>query len=312
MFKKATIIFLLGFALKTSGQNLIINGGFEILTNCSNDGECFLNKAPGWHTPSWNTPDVFHPCFMASYTPPNLSWGFQYPRTGDGMGGGGWKDSLNREYLTNRFTETLKPNKGYCLSFYVNLGEGAFNVTAIDRLGAYFSTDSIYYPTFNSLPLTPQIQTEDSVFYADTSGWTKVELFYIAQGNEKYVTIGNFYPDSLTHTFLVTPESIQGYYFIDDVSLVECDVNVEENLDSKATAVYPNPASSSFNIQYNLTSNAVFELYSIDGKKLDAINLQGQEGTYSYGADALTNGVYLYVVRSAKGIIASGKFVLIK
>ena len=314
MSKKISILFIIGFApLLLRGQNLIINGGFENLSDCINNVPCVLNKAYGWHTPSWNTPDVYNTCFFTSYIPPNTCCGFQYQHSGNGMGAAMWKDSLNKEYLTNRLTETLKPNKGYCISFYVNLGDGSYNVSAIDRIGVYFSADSIYYPTFNSLPVVPQVQTDDSVFYADTSGWTKVELFHIAQGNEKYVTIGNFYPDSLTHTLLVTPESIQGYYFIDDVSLVECEVGIEENPSSKAVNVYPNPASNSFNIQYNSTIvNTVFELYSIDGKKLDSIQLQGQSGLYTYSTDKLADGVYLYVLKGANGTIASGKLVLIK
>ncbi len=313
MLKKAVILFFIGFAPFLRGQNLITNGGFENLTDCINNVPCILTKATGWYTPSWNTPDIWNSCFINSFDLPETPAGFQHPLTGNGMGGAGWKDSLNREYLTNRLSETLKPNKGYCISFYVNLGDGSYNVTAIDRIGAYFSADSIYYPTYNSLPVVPQVQTDDSVFYADTSGWSKIELFYIAQGNEKYVTIGNFYPDSLTHTLLVTPESIQGYYFIDDVSLVECEVGIEENPALKAINIYPNPAFNSFNIQYNSTIvNTVFELYSIDGKRLDNVNLQGQSGLYTYSTDNLADGVYLYRVSNATGVISTGKLVIIK
>ena len=296
MLKKFSIILLLGFApLLARGQNLITNSSFENLTDCINNVPCILTKATGWYTPSWNTPDIWNSCFINSFDLPETPAGFQHPLTGNGMGGAGWKDSLNREYLTNRLSETLKPNKGYCISFYINLGDGSYNVSAIDRIGVYFSADSIYYPTFNSLPLVPQVQTDDSVFYADTSGWSKIELFYIAQGNEKFVTIGNFYPDSLTHTLLVTPESIQGYYFIDDVSLVECEVGIEEN-PFAPVYLYPNPTTNTVTLSYTFKQPTTIEVYSINGACLLKQTIQAGTQNPIVDVSNLANG--LYVVRA--------------
>jgi hypothetical protein len=180
----------------------------------------------------------------------------------------------------------------------------------------YFSTDSIYYNTYFTLPVIPQFETPENVFFADTVNWVPITFEYLAQGGERYVTIGNFQPDSLTHTQL--PDTINNYccsyYFIDDVSLVECKGNaIDENPALKAINIYPNPAFNSFNIQYNSTIvNTVFELYSIDGKMLDSVQLQGQSGLYTYSTDNLTPGVYLYRVSNATGVISTGKLVIIK
>lgn len=313
MLKKFIIIFLLGFALKTPGQNLITNGSFEQITDCFYNVPCVIVKATGWYTPSDNSPDIFNSICNNGLHQPDVGWGFQHPHSGEGFAGGMWY-YLNRECMTNRLTETLKPNKVYCLQFYISLGEGSYNVTAIDRVGIYFSTDSLYFPTVYTLPVTPQIETPQGVFFADTAGWTQVNLFYTAQGGEKYITLGNFYPDSLTDTMNVTPESFMSYYYIDDVSLLECDgTGINENTTPKAVTVYPNPASNSFNIQYNFTTtNAVFELYDIQGKRVDAISLQGLLGNYSYQNNNLAPGVYLYRVTSVAGVINIGKLVIIK
>jgi OOP family OmpA-OmpF porin len=316
MIKKISILLIIGFApLLLRGQNLITNGSFEELNTCPPNPSFPLNVIPGWYSPSWNTPDIFNACVTTQNLGdvPYTGAGYQYAKEGIGFGGG-VQFFFNREYITNRLVDTLKSSKTYCLIFYINLGDNQFDAIAIDRIGVYFSNDSIYYNTYFELPVTPQLETEEGVFYNDTSGWTKVELQYLAHGGEQYMTIGNFRPDSLTHSQQLDTLAYQGYYFFDDFSLIECKGNaIDENPALKAIHIYPNPAFNSFNIQYNSTIvNTVFELYSIDGKKLDSVQLQGQSGLYTYSTDNLADGVYLYVLKGANGKIASGKLVLIK
>ena len=318
MIKKISILFILGFApLLLRGQNLITNGGFENITTCPNmQNSEAVSYCTYWYSTSKNTPDYFNACAGSNNNVagvPNNFLCYQYAKTGNGYAGG-MLYFFNREYLTNHLIDTLEQGTTYCLIFYANLSNKNFNAIAIDRIGVYFSNDSIYYNTYFELPVTPQLETPDGVFFNDTSGWTKVELQYLAHGGERYMTIGNFRPDSLTHNQQLDTLAYQGYYFFDDFSLLECKGNaVEENPALKAINIYPNPASNSFNIQYNSTVvNTVFELYSIDGKKLDSIQLQGQSGLYTYSTDKLADGVYLYRVSNATGVISTGKLVIIK
>jgi len=319
MFRYLVVILLSGFGFLSKGQNLIFNGGFENPLPPSTCSYALYDNhtIPGWYTPSFGTPDIYCYC-----NPPPTNGGmsipytrgYQYSHSGIAMSGGVIYPGL--EYLTTHLISPLDSNQTYCLEFYINKGNDLGQlILSIDRIGIYFSKDSIHYSALEILPYAPQIETSDGVFYEDTLGWTKVQLQYLAQGGEKYMTIGNFYPDSLTHTNPPNPDIIYGaYYFFDDFSLVECKGNaIEENPALKAINIYPNPASNLFNIQYNFTIvNTVFELYSIDGKKLDSVQLQGQSGLYTYSTDNLADGVYLYSVKGSNGIIASGKLVLIK
>ena len=57
----------------------------------------------------------------------------------------------------------------------------------------------------------------------DTLNWIKVSGIYIAQGGEKYITIGNFFDNAHTYEDTLNAQSqyIEAYYYIDDVSVLE-------------------------------------------------------------------------------------------
>jgi hypothetical protein len=305
------IIFLLGFVPFISAQGLVINGGADTLTSCPGNMD-EIEKAFPWYSPSLNSPDLFNSCHLGVGNVPYTGFAYQNAKNGTGYLGGVWYP-LNRDYICGKLSSPLVQGKTYCLSFYLNLSDQQAMV--IDRIGVYLAADSIFYYTLFALPVTPQLETPEGVFFADTANWMPISFEYLAQGGERFFTIGNFRDDSTTNHYDLDTAAIYsyGYYFIDDVSLVECKGSaVEENPALKAVNVYPNPASSSFNIQYNFTHvNAVFELYGIDGKKLDAVNLQGQLGNYSYQNINLMPGVYLYRVSNTNGVISTGKLVII-
>ena len=68
--------------------------------------------------------------------------------------------------------------------------------------------------------ISPQILEEDII--NDTLNWIKVQGSFIANGTERYITIGNFFDTAHTaHVFL--PDTSVGYfgvYLIDDVSVI--------------------------------------------------------------------------------------------
>lgn len=70
-------------------------------------------------------------------------------------------------------------------------------------------------------------QVVNTTLLDDTLNWIKIEGSFIANGTEEYISIGNFYPDSLSgfvHSYPAAPlsGSLRGaHYFIDDVSVTE-------------------------------------------------------------------------------------------
>ena len=129
------------------------------------------------------------------------------------------------DYLQGRLYDQLIAGKAYCVSFYVvNEHHSQY---AINHIGAYFDDGSIdtittncgYYQTAYS----PQI-VDTPVIY-DTVNWTKIQGSFIANGTEKFITIGNYFDTSGTTHVAVnyTHLSHVGEYLIDDVSVIAID-----------------------------------------------------------------------------------------
>ena len=97
---------------------------------------------------------------------------------------------------------------------------------ATNHTDAYLDDGSIDTIGYNcSLPhpeILPQII--DSFIISDTLNWVKVQGSFIATGNEKFITIGNFsdnlHTEHMISTWAVGPSS---WYLIDDVSVIESD-----------------------------------------------------------------------------------------
>lgn len=98
---------------------------------------------------------------------------------------------------------------------------------SINQLTAYFS-DTLFIPGnnlydtsayFNHLPA--QI-SHNSTFISDTANWTPLTGCFVAKGNEKFLTIGNFKDALHSPTTTASPyNNAACYIYIDDVSLYE-------------------------------------------------------------------------------------------
>ncbi|MGC4057320.1 MAG: T9SS type A sorting domain-containing protein [Chitinophagaceae bacterium] len=130
---------------------------------------------------------------------------------------------------------TLNAGQTYCLSFWVNLAEGAGY--GQNKIGAYLDNGAINklpIPTCTEiLTVTPQVYTNDVI--TDTANWIKIEGNFVANGNETHITIGNFFPNSATSVittnyWLLSPQI--SYYLIDDVSVIPIDLDADAGKDT--------------------------------------------------------------------------------
>jgi gliding motility-associated-like protein len=219
-----------------SQVNFVYNGDFETKTTC-NIGPGAINIAPNWVQPTFGTSDYFNVCAgLGSQlgVPLNL-FGFQNAHSGAGYSGifvylTSPIDTNYREFIQTKLKEILKAQSIYYLEFYINLSDIPqikSNKVAINSFGCYFSDSAFFDSTFTNAPRIPQIQTSNTMIYADTAGWMKIQGIYKAKGGEEYITLGNFKDDASTLTQIVAtstvlPISAQiSYYYIDDVSLFE-------------------------------------------------------------------------------------------
>jgi hypothetical protein len=261
MKKLFTILFCLVLVHTTNviAQNLVPNPGFEIQDSCPQVSE--IELAPPWDSPQSGTPDLMNSTCPSQNFP---------GRSGIGSAGifcysVAFAD--NREYLQAPLLSPMVAGHQYCVSFYVKRSNYKY---AVDRLGAYFSVGQIHLTMNTSyLPYTPQVENPAGNALS-ASGWILISGYFLAQGGEDNIIIGNFSPDAQTTATVVNAASSSdvAYYAVDDISVVECTVGINENELSSAISAYFERASGNIVV-------TIPEKYSVD--ELSIYNTVGQK-----------------------------------
>ena len=311
--KKSTICLCLFLSLKVSAQNLVLNPSFEDTITCPIG--TWAMQCRYWYSASVGSPDYFseQPDIFCStsYVPQNQV-GFQYARTGIAYVGLGPFVSTTfpsfanrREYIGGGLSDTLKHGHEYCVSFYVSVAEEFKYV--VDGIGLYLSVDSAVDYTINTnLPFVPQISNPSGNIIYDTLNWVQISGTYIANGGEKYLTIGNFKDNANTLIDSINnnvPQSrYESYLFIDDVSVIDCTVGIGEvNNNKDIGRLYPNPANTFVYYQDNLgeNENGIITLLDMLGKELKGYKLTKGNNLISIPVSDLAKGIYLVKIKIA-------------
>ncbi len=308
--KKLSICFLFLFVLlifnKSNAQvNLVANPSFEDTVRCPNNTASMLipSACKNWYDPDSASSDYFNSCTSNLVGVPTNFAGWQNPRTGAAYSG--FRVFPSGEYIQEKLDSVLYSNHTYCIEFYISLSNNA-NI-ATNNIGMYISdtTPPTPIPPNPFTNCTPQIN--DTTIISDTLGWTKVSGKYIAHGGEKYITIGNFFSDAQTDTTWVAHQNggNLGYYYIDDVSIVDCTpgLGINELTDINTLTISPNPATNEIKITTNdnLKLGEVKIYNSIGACVLLSPPLRGvKEGLLDISS--LLQGLYFIEVITHKGI----------
>lgn len=279
-------------------QNLIYNGDFELFDSCP-DNNSQINRCISWNSPTNATPDYYNSCANIispiSGIPSNYG-GFQ--NTFDGQGYAGiwahWDFTPcdYREYIQTELIQELKIGKKYCFSFYASLGG---STGAIKKIGALFTNYNISRNDECEIFANPQILYDD--YLTDTTNWFKIAGCFIANGGERYLTIGFFSTEN--NILPLEPDSITfgeyaAYYYIDGVTIYE------DTIINFPNVLTPNgDGKNDFIDFYQLfgETNVAFELYNRWGTKVfnTTDNKQKWRGNNTNGKP-LTDGVYYYLI----------------
>ncbi len=280
-----------------SQTNLVPNNSFENTTCCPTNGtelvyipSCVLP----WFNPSAGDPDYFNICSSPSPAIPNNWCGYQPTKTGNAYAGfflyaGG--NIACGEYLETILNDTLIAGKKYYISFYVSFCTSSNY--ALDAVGAYFSNDSLLSNSSCHFSNIPQVQNTKGNVIKDTTNWVQVSGTFVAQGGERFITIGNF-TDFDSTNFDTVPWGADGrsYYLLDDVSVVDSGwAGINEVLENISINVYPNPASSEINIKAagNGGKNYIVIIYNSIGSKVTEQKFSGQT---KISTTAFSKGIY--------------------
>ncbi|MBS1924317.1 MAG: T9SS type A sorting domain-containing protein [Bacteroidetes bacterium] len=310
--KKFIIYLCLFSAIKADSQNLVLNPSFEDTIACPTTTAIPM-QCEYWYTANIGSPDYFseQPDIFCGTSPVPLSnAGYQYARTGIAYVGLGtfvssiFPNGINRrEYIGGELSDTLKQGHEYCVSFYISVAEELKYVT--DGIGLYLSIDSAVDYTINTnLPFVPQISNPSGNIIYDTLNWVQISGTYIANGGEKYFTIGNFKDDANTLIDSINnnvPQSrYVSYLFIDDVSVIDCTVGIGEVNDNLSSGkLYPNPANTVVYYEDNLNDieKGIIQLQDISGRNLKEYNLKSGVNRITISVSDLAKGIYMVKIK---------------
>ena len=225
------LIFLLySFIIKAqiTGVNFVNNPSFEQYDSCPNASNemNYCKQWWGFSCEYYNTCDTL--LFYVSV--PKNQTGYQYAHSGDAYAGYAIYAKLlltnpdYRESIKTKLIDTLNINKRYCTEFYISLAESSITsqfsyYVLLDSIGMLFTKYQV--PDFITPVLSSGIRVQNNIFNLDTINWLKINNSFIANGGEKYLTIGNF--DNVINW--APSKTGDTYVYVDDVSVCECSFN---------------------------------------------------------------------------------------
>ncbi len=219
MYRYFTIALLL-FIQFTFGQtNLVPNPSFEDIDTC--DRYQLMIPVQHWFDATGCSADYYNDCDRVF---PFTAFGNQFANTGDAyVGFYTFVDTVaeGREYISVRLKDSLKQGRQYVVSFYCLAAD--FVTFAHGGVGVLFTDTAIVGTACSTYSDTPQVFRKTVL--SDTTNWTLVQDTMTARGGELFITIGNFFVDSVLDTIRTYPPLPYnfniGYYYVDDVSVIE-------------------------------------------------------------------------------------------
>lgn len=307
-------------------QNLIPNGNFEEYWQCPqgndlNDGQ--LERCKYWWKPTMGTSDYFNRCNTGVVSVPNNLWGYQEPYQGDGyvgLGAVSWNlatgdpNSYQFEYIQTKLIYPLVKCKSYRFTMYVSLAN--LSKYCFTKIGAVCTADAIFSINDSFLPSNgTMINSTSSI--CDTANWVEINGTFTASGSEQFLTIGYLFDSFENDTLLLQntgffPDEGYGYYYVDNVSMVE----VEE--DEFCEIILPNSFTPNNDQVNDVYSFAI--LSGLKNLKIKIINRWGnivfenlQPSQFEWSGTLINNdecneGVYFYSYEgeTQTGILKTG------
>ena len=213
---------------ETSEQNLVVNPGFEYFKNCPKDYGTLSKDVENIFAPTQGSTDYFNSCSMKMTAASNFM-GYQKPFEGEAyIGMYMYAPKDYREYVTLQLQDSLKQGQTYEISFFVSLAEKA--EYAVSKFGILFTGKEMEIQTRRNIPvhllkkrgLNTYTTAGNPHYFTDKDGWTQVKGEYMARGDEKFITIGNF-ESNIETPYVKKGKNLKkaAYYFIDHISVKE-------------------------------------------------------------------------------------------
>jgi OOP family OmpA-OmpF porin len=281
------VCFFFAVSEGISQVNLVPNPSFEEYNTCPEFGNQLIESVNLWKSPNTNSPDYFNSCVTVQngHSIPQNVYGFQEARTGDAYAGirsmAGADGNNIREYIQIELTEILIQNNTYKIDFFVSLADNS--MYSCNDIGVFLSQNDVFQNNDLNMNYNPQVinNTIENKLN-DKTDWIKISLNYLASGNERFITIGNFKSNDLSDTTHLNDGTTYNtsYHYIDDVSII---LNAENSLNEvkyNKLKVFPNP----------VFDNLVIEVENILFDEIKFFNCVGTEMKINLKIEDLNNG----------------------
>ncbi|MBK8845773.1 MAG: T9SS type A sorting domain-containing protein [Bacteroidetes bacterium] len=179
-----------------------------------------------------------------------------------------------------------------------------------DKIGMYFSVDSFYSDTGYYFNVTPQVENTSGNILMDTLNWIEVGGYFIAQGGEKYICLGNF--SNIQMTLVDSNYNTNGlapgaYYYIDDISVIDCTASSINEIPALEFQLLNNAARHTLTVTSESISE--FTILALDGKKVKSQYYHKEESKIEIDIGSLARGMYLLQVMDKRKRLGYKRFV---
>lgn len=290
------------------GQNLVPNGSFEDYTSCPDEWSQLAGNVVGWDACA-NSPDFFHGCRDSSDLGVPFNWrGYQQAAHGQGYGGVityQWNAPSYREFICTNLAQALVPGVPVHLSMKVALGGfGSYWLYSpkwtTRGIGMLLTTQPFEWSTGSAYPNVAHLFM-DTVF-TDTTAWVLLSTTYVPDSVYQYVTLGNFFEDSLSALTLL--DSVFGnqnvaYVYIDEICVTaagsDCDFANAVATRSFASWAITSPFNDRLVITFGRTLEQETELILFDtgGRRLAHRTIPPGSSVLEWPIHGLASGIYV-------------------
>ncbi len=265
------------------------------------------------------TCDYFNACsndIWPSFGVPQNMYGYQMANDGDAYAMLASYTPVfenAREYLWQELPLVLHGGQGYRLSFRVSLKDSAN--FAINSIGGLLTKDDTrYWEKADFFEVETQVESDPLTLLDDKEGWMTVSGTFVAEGGEKYLTIGTFKRDDELWFERVDsfPQIVYNWesssYYIDVVELYEDNsIGIEES-PLVSSNVYPNPTINGWvKLEYSLKAGSDVRVYFTDmsGRRVRDMKLHALHAQQDIDVSMLSSGMYVMsLVVDGRGVLS--------
>lgn len=265
-------VLLVVFQSPARSQNLVPNGSFEEYSDCPASQGDIAKAAP------WNgfpaTSDFFHRCGSGEVGVPENGPGNQDAYSGSGYAGiiVNW-NAQPYDYLYVPLNETLRAGESYCVSLWVSCADQPRLAT--DDLCVCFTSE---IPTVEALETASYaVRNPVGNVLDDTQNWVQLSNNIRARGDERFIVIGSCRSDSTNYAPLNASSFFDPdtYYYIDEVSVIPENFELEIEVGDSPTEVYCSDDSVVLRTNLGAVGNSVWN-----------------DGTNASSTTATASGIY--------------------